>query len=280
MPQHLVFRLYAPMASWGEAAVGERRPTAPYPGRSALLGLVGAALGLRRDDDEAQQRLRDSLQVAVKQCSPGLLLRDYHTVQAPSSQAKVVHRTRREELSVPKADLNTILSSRDYRCDGFWIVALRVTANTAWSLDELKQALEKPRFTLYLGRKACPLAAPLVPTILDAAYWREALDHDFYSVLGPQRSWRPLVGNVTQDKRLLRLPDQVLYAWEGAAEALDGQVATQESNDVWDEPLHRRRWQFGPRLEHRRIEIVDEAVVGEKPVGEESMGRAPLGGEL
>ncbi|WP_280564332.1 type I-E CRISPR-associated protein Cas5/CasD [Chromohalobacter sp. 48-RD10] len=257
MPNHLIFRLYAPMASWGEAAVGETRPTATYPGRSAILGLIGAALGIRRDDDDGQHRLRKSLQVAVKQRSPGLLMRDYHTVQVPPSQSKVTHRTRREELAVPKELLNTILSSRDYRCDGVWSVAVRLTANAAWSLTELKSALERPRFLLYLGRKACPVAAPLVPTLVEASHWRQALDHPFESALDPQRTWLPLVGNEKKDKHLLRLPEQLIYVWEGEADALDGDTGTVESSETWDEPVNRRRWQFMARQEHRRTEFVE-----------------------
>ncbi|MCD6009248.1 type I-E CRISPR-associated protein Cas5/CasD [Halomonas sp. IOP_31] len=258
MPNYLVFRLYAPMASWGEAAVGETRPTATYPGRSAIIGLIGAALGIRRDDDAGQQSLRKSLAVAVKQRSPGLLLRDYHTIQVPASQSKVSYRSRREELSVPKATLNTILSTRDYRCDGLWVVALRLASDAAWSLDELRNALEKPRFTLYLGRKACPLAAPLMPVVVEANHWREALDHGFESGLNTEKTWLPLVGNETQDRRLLRLPDQVVYAWEGDIQALDGNADAAESSEVWDEPLHRRRWQFGARIEHRRVVRTEE----------------------
>lgn len=252
MPHHLVFRLYAPMASWGEAAVGETRPTATYPGRSAIVGLIGAALGIRRNDDDGQRRLRESLQIAVKQRSPGLLLRDYHTVQVPPSQSKVTNRTRREELSAPKDALNTILSSREYRCDGLWNVAVRLADSAPWPLEELKAALEKPRFPLYLGRKACPLAAPLAPTVVEASHWRQALDHCFESALDPERTWLALVGNEKKDRQLLRLPEQVLYAWEGDTDALDGSDTANESSEVWDEPLHRRRWQFGPRLENRR----------------------------
>ena len=51
MRDYLVMRLYAPLASWGEIAVGEVRHSANYPSKSALLGLLGAALGVRRDDD-------------------------------------------------------------------------------------------------------------------------------------------------------------------------------------------------------------------------------------
>ncbi|BBI53750.1 hypothetical protein HORIV_61710 [Vreelandella olivaria] len=94
-----------------------------------------------------------------------------------------------------------------------------------------------------------------MPTVVEASHWRQALDHCFESALDPERTWLALVGNEEKDKRLLRLPDEVLYAWEGAADALDG-VATSESSEVWDEPLHRRRWQFGPRLENRRTETL------------------------
>jgi CRISPR-associated Cas5-like protein len=36
---YLLFRLYGPMASWGEIAVGEIRHTASYPGKSAIIVL-------------------------------------------------------------------------------------------------------------------------------------------------------------------------------------------------------------------------------------------------
>ena len=258
MTEHLVFRLYAPMASWGEAAVGETRPTATYPGRGAIIGLIGAALGVRRDDDEGQRRLRGSLSVAVKQYSGGVLMRDYHTVQVPPSQSKVHYRSRREELSVSKDALNTILSTRDYRCDGLWVVAIRLTTGAEWTLNDLKSALEKPRFPLFLGRKACPLAAPLAPALVRAEHWRQALDHHFEGMEDAEKSYLALIGNDTQDRRLLRFPDQVVYAWEGDVSALDGDVHGAESSEVWDEPLHRRRWQFGARVEHRRMVRIEE----------------------
>ncbi|MEN9864624.1 MAG: hypothetical protein RL748_214, partial [Pseudomonadota bacterium] len=46
--EFLLFQLQAPLASWGGAAVGEFRGSEEYPGQSALLGLLGAALGLTR----------------------------------------------------------------------------------------------------------------------------------------------------------------------------------------------------------------------------------------
>ena len=52
----LLFTLYAPMGSFGEIAVGERRMSWARPGRSAVLGLVAAAQGIERTDEAAHQR--------------------------------------------------------------------------------------------------------------------------------------------------------------------------------------------------------------------------------
>lgn len=242
MTEYLVFRLYAPLASWGEAAVGETRPTSTYPGKSALLGLIGAALGVRREDDAGQKALRESFSVAVKQRSEGTLMRDYHTVQVPPTKAKVRYSTRKDELSAPKSDLNTILSARDYRCDGLWTVACWLTPESRWTLAELQQALEMPHFCLYLGRKACPPAAPLAPKVVACSTLKDALDSEF----------PPLNGRNEAVEKALRLSGRALYAWEGDIHHLDGNAEGVEYNDIWDMPLNRRRWQFGPRLEYRR----------------------------
>ena len=92
----LLFRLYGPLASWGEIAVGESRHSANYPSKSAILGLVGAALGIERGDEAQQTSLQNGYQVAVEVFSTGQLLRDYHTAQVPDSTGKFVYRTRRD----------------------------------------------------------------------------------------------------------------------------------------------------------------------------------------
>ena len=164
----LIFQLHAPLSSWGDVAVGEYRPSAEYPSQSAIHGLLGAALGVTREDDAAQSALRIGYRLAVGVVSQGRLLRDYHTAQVPSRTdlKKRPHATRRDELAVPKSDLNTILSSRDYRQDAAALVAVQTVANAPYSLTQLAAALSKPKFVLYLGRKSCPVAAPLHPCVL------------------------------------------------------------------------------------------------------------------
>ena len=246
---YLVFRLYGPMASWGEIAVGESRHTAVYPGKSALLGLLGAALGIDREDDDAQQSLNSGYRLAVKLLSSGQLLKDYHTAQAPDSVGKFQYRTRRDELVAGKDRLGTVLSSREYRTDSQAIVAVAQTDTAQWSLDELLQALQKPKFHLYLGRKSCPLAAPLNAQIVEADNFRTALDlYQPEALLINQPEW-------FQDHRFLPEDAICRYFWEGTVVQFSDNSEDFDASQVQqltrhDQPLSRRRWQFQPRLEN------------------------------
>ena len=86
MREHLVFTLTATIGSMGDLAGHERRGTWTWPARSAVVGLLGAALGLRREDDFAPL---DRLVTAVAIFDDGAPLRDYHTVQTvPTAAAK------------------------------------------------------------------------------------------------------------------------------------------------------------------------------------------------
>lgn len=236
---YLVFRLYGPMASWGEAAVGGDRPSALHPSRSAVLGLVAAALGIRRDESDKLVSLYDALGVAIKSYTAGDLTRDYHTAQAPSRDGKRRFYTRRDELHMPRHKLNTILSSRDYRCNGYWVVALWLREECPHSLDAIAGSLRNPGFVPYLGRKACPLAAPMMPTLVEGSL-KEALDWPF----------PPLTGDAGRDRSLFGMDRYCHYVWQGEAEDL-GDYEGVQSRSVWDEPISREPWQFGVRQEHQ-----------------------------
>lgn len=234
---YLVFQLYGPMSSWGVPATGEIRRTATHPGRSALLGLLSAALGIPRSDDHTLAALGATLNFGIKQVSPGTLLQDYHTAQVPSYDRKAWRLTRRDELGAPRRSINTILSTRDYRCDGYWKVAIPDTEHVEWSLAALKAALERPCFSLALGRKACPPAAPLAPRVVQAAGYRSALDTPFPALTSLDEEY---------ERRLMGIYREVVYIWEGEG----GDIEPQEIRYPYNDPLHRGRWQFGPRAEN------------------------------
>lgn len=263
---YLLFRLYGPMASWGEIAVGESRHSAVYPGKSALLGLLAAALGIRRDEEGQQAALAASYRFAVKVISTGHPLRDYHTTQAPDSVGKFVYRTRRDELIAGKARLGTVLSSREYRCDAFALIAVVAEDNAPHSLAELAAALHEPRYHLYLGRKSCPLAAPLHPLIVSAKGFGEALDTYPFGALfisnGLMASARreseshdeagkvpTLKGPSKEDIYVFSNLSPARYYWEG--DAID--LSPQQTLTRHDQPLSRGRWQFAQRTEHLRV---------------------------
>ncbi|RVU35682.1 type I-E CRISPR-associated protein Cas5/CasD [Rheinheimera riviphila] len=239
--QYLVFRLYGPMASWGEAAVGGDRPTALHPTRSAVLGLLSAALGIRRDQQTELTDLFQSVQFAIKEYSSGVLVRDYHTAQVPSSDKKMTHRHRKSELTGPGFKLNTVLSTRDYRSDGLWVVAIWLTGQTNVSLAGLADALLKPRFTLYLGRKSCPLAAPLKPQLVETETLKQALDSEFPCLLN----------SAEQDRSWLRFSKQHSYYWQGPKDLISAGALVTQSVQLWDEPGDRLKWQFSARTEHQ-----------------------------
>lgn len=244
----LLFRLYGPMASWGEIAIGEARNSAIKPSKSALIGLLGAALGIRRDDDPQQQALNQGYRFAIKMVSSGQLLRDYHTAQAPDSVGKFRYRTRRDELVVGKARLGTVLSSREYRTDAQALVAIRANHQARWSLDELAAALKYPQYHLYLGRKSCPLAVPLSPQRVSATGYRDALDgYQPGALLQGLSTWETQQRWLTEER-------QPRYFWEGELGDFSPQDETFLHEQVQqlsqhDQPLSRDRWQFQPRAE-------------------------------
>lgn len=231
---YLVFQLQAPLSAWGETAVGEFRPTANYPSESALLGLLAAALGVRREEEDAHAALRRGYGFAIGVLSSGRLLRDYHTAQVPGrvSLKNRPHNSRRDELSLPKDELNTILSTRDYRQDAASVVAVQVRDGAPYALGDVAQALAKPRFTLYLGRKACPPALPLHPQIIAAENALAAL-HIYRHALAERSG-----------ETVLALERMV---WgEGIDAGADHDLETVRKDRV----LSRGHWQFGDRIEY------------------------------
>jgi CRISPR system Cascade subunit CasD len=250
--RYLVFPLYAPVASWGDVAVGEYRPSFNYPSRSAVLGLLGAALGVNRGDDDAHTALNIGYGIAVAVYEEGRLLRDYHTAQVPgaSSLKNRPNRTRADELAVPRDELNTILSTRDYRQEAVSLICLWARTDPArWTLDVLRAALDEPRFVLYLGRKACPPALPLKPQIVEA--------DDIHAALTLAAPWLDKLAAQLGHRTPLILRR---VAWEdGAQPGYQATFSVPRKDDV----RSRRRWQFGDRLEHVAL------IASQEPASEE-----------
>lgn len=133
----LLLRLAAPLQAWGIASKFDNRDTAREPSKSGVIGLLAAALGLRRE--EGVKDLAELL-FGVRIDQPGTFLRDYHTA--------------RLNEKVPP-----FVTNRHYLADAVFLVGLEGEENF---LHRLENALQRPFFPLYLGRRSCPPSGRLV----------------------------------------------------------------------------------------------------------------------
>jgi CRISPR system Cascade subunit CasD len=238
MAQCLIFQLYGPMAAWGEIAVGEIRATADHPTRSAVLGLVAAALGITREQEDEHQKLAAGYGFAVRLDAPGEALRDYHTAQVSTGKGGRGLATRADELVYDKK--TTILSSRDYRLDALNTICLWATVDSPpWSLEAIAQALQTPAFPLFLGRKSCPLALPLRPEVVEADSLLDALSQRRLPA-----ALRHLPGAANY-----RNNNSVRLYWQDDVGGLAPGIEPTQRQERWDEPSSRARWQFARREE-------------------------------
>jgi CRISPR system Cascade subunit CasD len=231
MAQWLVIALQAPFASFADAPGNAERKTTDMPSRSALIGLAGAALGVRRDDRAGQSALSRALVTAAAQMSAGEILSDFHTFQSLNQAAKGA-RTRADALT-KTARIETSVTRREYRMDGLWQAAYRLTETPgALTLDALAQAFRQPYFTLCVGRRACPPSHPLNPLTFEAADVRAAF-----------------AGHAAQTA-VLRNRAPLVLSLEDPGDAPGAPVLAQHARR--DDPLDRvNGWTFGERREWR-----------------------------
>lgn len=162
MPRFLILRLDGPMQAWGTHTYEDFRPANNFPTRSGLLGLIGACLGLDRQDRPALEQLAQSVEFTVRvdrrvsrpqQENPrrrdALKLRDFHTV----CDARKVDGSKSEY---------PVVSYREYLHDAAFTVVVMEKPNAAYPLERLTRALRQPLYTPVLGRRSCPLARPLL----------------------------------------------------------------------------------------------------------------------
>ncbi len=139
----LAIRLAAPLQSWGSSSRFARRTTDSAPTKSGVIGLLAAAQGRRRTDS-----LEDlvGLRFGVRIDQPGRLTRDFQTARSLDGRD-----------SMP-------LTYRFYLSDA---VFLAIVEGEESFLDAIVEALRRPVFPLYLGRRSCPPAGPLNTDLAD-----------------------------------------------------------------------------------------------------------------
>ncbi|EIC29370.1 type I-E CRISPR-associated protein Cas5/CasD [Methylomicrobium album] len=156
MRDYLILKLQGPMQAWGRESFEGLRPSELFPGRSALLGLLGACLGIDRTDRQRLQDLAASVSFAVRVDRQGQKMTDYHTVKDA-----------REDYRGLKSH-DTIQTWREYWQDACYTVAIWANVDAPLNLAAIEQAIKQPIYTPVLGRRSCPLARPLFETKIAA----------------------------------------------------------------------------------------------------------------
>lgn len=233
MSEFLVMRLTAALSAMGDVAGHSRRGSHRWPGKSAVLGMVGAALGIDRNDTAGQSSLATDYGVAVLVRSAGTLLIDFHTSQTIPSAAARNPMSRKEALERATASgkLNTTITYREYRQDVTVDIAIDAKENAHWSLSAIADSLRKPHYVLYFGRKACPLTDPLAPRIVSGT-----------DPISAMRSYN--ADPATPSLPHQRHAEQFAVCEAGSLAKLPN-GATRQTR--WDAPGDRQRWQFANR---------------------------------
>ena len=102
------------------------------PSKSGIVGLLAAAQGLRRTDP-LEELL--GLRLAVRTEQPGRIERDFQTAARPGEHTPVS------------------VSTRSYLTDAVFLAAVEGDRAV---LEGLQEALRRPHYPLYLGRRSCP----------------------------------------------------------------------------------------------------------------------------
>ncbi|MBR3738946.1 MAG: type I-E CRISPR-associated protein Cas5/CasD [Clostridia bacterium] len=157
--------LSGPLQSWGEDARWNQRTTAAMPTKSAIIGMIGSCLGIPRGDEQLN-KLDHDLYVAIRADQPGRVMTDYHTVNSlnrePLPTANGGNRGRGKGIETPK----------QYLQDARFTVFLWGYEDT---LAACFQAMEHPKWAVYLGRKSCVPSVPVIPEWIEAASPEEAV---------------------------------------------------------------------------------------------------------
>ena len=143
----LLLRLAGPMQSWGTQSRFTDRDTGRDPSKSGVIGLLCAALGTPRDDDETLAHLA-TLRMGVRIDRAGRVDRDYHTAGGGKYPG-------RKHYGVSKADGSrgeTLVSVRHYLADADFLLGLE--SDDELMLGGLDTALANPVHPLFLGRRS------------------------------------------------------------------------------------------------------------------------------
>lgn len=143
----ILLKLSGPMQAWGTGSKFETRYTDHYPSKSAIIGMLAASLGYRRDDERISKL--NEIDFAVRVDQRPNLIRDYHIASKYKKNGTFER---------------NYVTNRYYLEDGVFVVAI---GSNDELIEKLYRALENPYFQPYMGRRSCPPPADFLIGVRD-----------------------------------------------------------------------------------------------------------------
>ncbi|MCD8151444.1 MAG: type I-E CRISPR-associated protein Cas5/CasD [Clostridiales bacterium] len=134
----ILMKFQGPLQSYGTDSHFETRHTDDHPSKGAVLGLVAAALGTRREETAKLQELYN-LHMVVRVDQIGQRSREF---QIAAKYKKTGEHER------------NYVTYRYYLEDAVFLVALEGEGD---QIKRIYEALKRPYFALFYGRRSCPV---------------------------------------------------------------------------------------------------------------------------
>lgn len=178
----LALAIEGPLQSWGDRSRFDTRRTLTFPTKSAILGMIDAALGIRAEDTDRTNKPHYSLRMVVYGFSGTSLLRDYHTVGGGENGVKVLTAYAHKKILKDSA----VVSTREYLQSAKFAVLLDGDVEILKVVDA---ALRDPVYGIWFGRKCCPPVSPVSRGVFESEESAiKHLEHAF-SVASDERVW-------------------------------------------------------------------------------------------
>ena len=239
-PNTVFLRLEGSLQAWGDNSKFVIRRTMQAPTKSGVLGMVCCAMGVSRKQATDELPALNGLVMGVRVDRPGTRWWDYQTVGAGIGLLTAGG-------GLKTGAPGTLVTRREYLCDASFLVALQ---GEAALVGRVAEALERPAWPTFLGRKCCP---PTVPILADVG---QHVDLDSAMAAVP---WRPRYKGDA-----LTEPPACILEWRPSPEEPE---APPEAEVWYDRPVH-----FDPPVHEARL-VVKRVV--EARQGDATLERMP-----
>lgn len=153
----LTLMLDGPLQSWGFASRFERRTTGLHPTKSGIAGMICAALGAAKESAD-ERGILDGL-ARSPMLSVSIPRQGFEGNELPLRRLEDYHTVMGTRLASGKPNSNAVLSRREYLLDARFGVVIQGSRGL---LESVAGALANPVWGMWLGRKSCIPAAPIL----------------------------------------------------------------------------------------------------------------------